>query len=53
VLRWNRLDEGDIESFFEATLGVDVNFRPKFYERLVVVPKGGGARNADIVVQAK
>lgn len=53
VLRVEPLDDGDIESFFDATLGVDVNFRPKFYERLVVVPRGGGTRNADIVVQPK
>lgn len=53
LLRVEPLDDGDIESFFDATLGVDVNFRPKFYERLVVVPRGGGTRNADIVVQPK
>ena len=53
VLRVEPLDDGDVDSFFEASLGVDVNFRPKFYERLAVVPKGGGARNLDIVVQPK
>jgi hypothetical protein len=53
VLRVEPLDDGDIDSFFDALLGVDVNFRPKFYERLVVVPRGGGARDADITVQSK
>lgn len=53
VLRVEPLDDGDIDSFFEAALGVDVDFRAKFYERLIVVPKGGGARNANIVVQPK
>jgi Matrixin/Carboxypeptidase regulatory-like domain len=53
VLRVEPLDDGDLDGFFEATLGVDVNFRVKFYERLVVVPRGGGTRNADIVVQPK
>jgi hypothetical protein len=47
------LDDGDIESFFEASLGVDVDFRPKFYERLVVVPRGGGTRDVEIAVQPK
>jgi hypothetical protein len=53
VLRVEPLDDGDIESFFEASLGVDVDFRPKFYERLVVVPRGGGTRDVEIAVQPK
>jgi hypothetical protein len=53
VLRVEPLDDGDLESFFDASLGVDVNFRPKFYERLVVIPRGGGTRNADVAVQPK
>jgi hypothetical protein len=53
VLRAEPLDDGDIESFFEASLGVDVDFRPKFYERLVVVPRGGGTRDVEIAVQPK
>jgi hypothetical protein len=53
VVRVEPLDDGDIESFFEASLGVDVDFRPKFYERLVVVPRGGGTRSVDITVQGK
>lgn len=53
VVRVEPLDDGDIESFFDASLGVDVDFRPKFYERLVVVPRGGGTRNVEIAVQGK
>ena len=53
VLRVEPLDDGDLESFFDASLGVDVNFRPKFYERLVVIPRGGGTRNADVAVLPK
>ncbi len=53
VLRVEPLDDGDIESFFDASLGVDVDFRAKFYERLVVVPRGGGTRGVEIAVQSK
>ena len=40
-------------SFFDLTLGVDVDFRVKFYERVVVVPKGGGTSNIEIKVLPK
>ena len=53
VLRAEPLDDGDIESFFDSSLGVDVNFNVKFYERVVVVPRGGGTSNIDIRVTPK
>jgi hypothetical protein len=53
ALRVEPLDDGDIDSFFEASLGVDVDFRPKFHNRLVVVPQGGGTRDVEIAVQSK
>jgi hypothetical protein len=53
VLRVEPLDDGDLDSFFDASLGVDVDFRPKFFERLVVVPRDGGTRNVEIAVQGK
>lgn len=53
VLRVEPLDDGDVESFFDASLGVDVDFRPKFHDRIVVVPRGGGTRDVEIAVQAK
>jgi hypothetical protein len=53
VLRVEPLDDGDIESFFDLTLNVDVDFKVKFYEKLVVVPRGGGTRNVEIKVVAK
>jgi len=48
IVRAEPLDDGDIESFFDLTLNVDVNFRVKFFEKLVVVPKGGGGNNVEI-----
>lgn len=53
VLRVEPLDDGDIESFFDLTLNVDVNFQVKFHDRLVVVPKGGGVSNVAITVVPK
>ena len=53
VLRVEPLDDGDIESFFDVSLNVDVNFRAKFHEKLVVVPRGGGASSVEIKVLPK
>ena len=53
VLRAEPLDDGDIDSFFDSSLGVDVNFNVKFYERVVVVPRGGGTSNIEIKVTPK
>ncbi len=53
VLRAEPLDDADVESFLDLTLGVDVNFRVKFYEKLVVVPRGGGASQVALKVLAK
>ncbi len=53
VLRAEPLDDGDLESFFDSTVSVDVDFRVKFYERAVVVPRGGPTRKIEIQVQPK
>jgi hypothetical protein len=53
VLRVEPLDDGDVESFFDLTLNIDTNFRVKFHDRVVVVPKGGGTNSADIRVEPK
>ena len=53
VLRVEPLDDADIESFFDTTLDIDVDFKVKFHDKLVVVPRGGGARNIEIKVVAK
>jgi matrixin/carboxypeptidase family protein len=53
VLRAEPLDDADIDSFFDASLDVDVNFTPAFSTRLIVVPRGGTARNVEIKVVAK
>ncbi len=53
VLRAEPLDDGDIDSFFDATLDVDLDFRVRFHDRIVVVPEGGGARNVEVRVTPK
>jgi hypothetical protein len=53
VLRAEPLDDADITSFLDATLNIDVNFRVKFYEKLVIVPRGGGISNVAIKVVPK
>lgn len=53
ALRVEPLDDGDIESFFDLTLNIDQNFRVKFYDRIVVVPRGGGTSNIEVRVEPK
>jgi hypothetical protein len=53
VLRVEPLDDGDIESFFDGTLTVDLDFGVRFHDRVVVVPRGGGTRDVEITVNPK
>jgi hypothetical protein len=53
VVRAEPLDDGDVESFFDETVAVDADFKVKFYERAVVVPRAGATRKIEIRVQPK
>lgn len=53
VLRVEPLDDGDIDSFLDASLDIDLDFRVKFHDRVVIVPDGGGTRDVEIEVVAK
>lgn len=53
VLRVEPLDDGDIESFFDRSVDVDLNFGVRFHDRVVVVPRGGGTRDVEIKVNPK
>ena len=53
VLRAEPLDDGDIESFFDESLGVDIDFNVKFHDRVVIVPRGGTTSNIEIRVTPK
>jgi Matrixin len=49
IVRVEPLDDAEIDSFFDASL-VDVDFTVAFYDRLVVVPRGGD--RGDVIVTA-
>jgi matrixin len=53
VLRVEPLDDGDLESFFDSSVNVDVNFRVKFHDRVIAVPHGGGTTGIEIKVESK
>jgi hypothetical protein len=53
VLRVEPLDDGDVESFFDRTVNIDLNFNVRFHDRVVVVPRGGGTRGVEITVNPK
>jgi hypothetical protein len=53
VIRVEPLDDSDLDSFFDETAGVDQSFRIAFSDRLIVVPRGGGAGAVEIKVVAK
>jgi len=50
VIRVEPLDDADIESFFDPAEPVDLNFRTTYYERLVIVPRGGDSGAVQIQV---
>ena len=53
MIRVEPVDDADIESFFEISDPVDVNFSVKFYDKIVNVPSGGDSGAITIAVQAK
>lgn len=53
VVRVEPLDDASVESFFSDVARVDVDFRVSFYERLVIVPAGGGTDRLDVKLAAK
>ena len=53
LLRVEPIDDADTDSFFDVTDPPDINFRVAYFERLVVVPKGGDSGNVEVKVVAK
>jgi len=49
IVRVEPLDDADVDSFFDTTRTVDLDFRVTFLDRAVVVPKGGDT--GEIAVQ--
>jgi hypothetical protein len=53
VLRVEPLDDIDLDSVFDASARVNLDFRVSFLDRLVVVPRGGDAGGVDVKVVSK
>lgn len=53
AVRVEPLDDADIASFFDPPPAPDIDFAPKFYEQIVVAPRGGSDRAIEIKVNAK
>ena len=51
VIRIEPLDDADTASFFDASEAVDLSFRAKYYDRLVVVPRGGDSGAIQLSVE--
>jgi hypothetical protein len=53
VVRVEPIDDADVDSFFDASRGVDIDFRVAFYDRVVVVPRGGDSGEIALTVVRK
>lgn len=53
AVRVEPLDDGDIESFFDSDLTVDLGFKAAYAEQLVTVPRGGDSGTVSISVPRK
>ena len=53
VVRVEPLDDGDLESFFDGVEPDDMDFRPRFYDGVVVVPESGTSERVDIAVETR
>lgn len=53
IVRVEPLDDGDVESFFEDSAGVDADFTGTYHPRLVTIPEGGGSTNVAVEVSPK
>lgn len=53
VLRVEPLDDADTESFFQAGVPIDLDFKVGFHRRLVIVPRGGDSGTVEITVVGK
>lgn len=50
AVRIEPLDDADTDSFFDPSEPVDLNFHARFFDRLVIVPRGGDSGTVQISV---
>jgi hypothetical protein len=53
VLRAEPIDDAEVDSFFDGSRTVDIDFRATFLERVVVVPRGGDSGEVALTVVRK
>ena len=53
VVRVEPIDDADLDSFFDTSRTVDVDFRVAFSDRVVVVPRGGDSGQVTVKVVRK
>jgi hypothetical protein len=53
ILRIEPLDDADLDSFFDPSRTVDLDFRATYHNRLVTVPRGGDSGTVNIQVVRK
>jgi matrixin/carboxypeptidase family protein len=53
VVRVEPIDDADLDSFFDTSRTVDVDFRVAFFDRVVVVPRGGDSGQVVVKVVRK
>ncbi|MCU1384777.1 MAG: Matrixin [Acidobacteria bacterium] len=53
IVRVEPLDDADIDSFFDGSVPVDLDFRVTFFDRVVIVPKGGDSGEIALTVVKK
>lgn len=52
LVRVEPLDDADTESFFDPTMPTDIDFVPRYFDRLVVVPRGGDSGLIEVEVES-
>jgi hypothetical protein len=53
IVRVEPIDDADVDSFFDSTTGVDLDFRVTFFDRAIVVPKGADSGEIAVTVVRK
>jgi hypothetical protein len=53
VVRVEPVDDADLDSFFDSSQPVDLAFQVLFFDRLLVVPRGGDSGSVELKVSAK
>jgi predicted Zn-dependent protease len=53
VLRAEPIDDAELDSFFDASRNIDIDFRVIFVDRVVVVPRGGDSGEIAVKVVRK